>query len=302
MARTETESLMTQDKTAHKDPDIIKVRLARNDKEIRAAQRLRYPFFKNDHTNAAPDHEQVDQDKFDPIADHLIVVNTAIEDGPEGIVGTYRLIRQDIAESHGGFYTSEEFDISALVESGTKCLELGRSCVLEKYRIKPVIQKLWDGISQYVTENQIGFLFGCGSFAGTTNVEDISKQLAYLHHYHLAPSEIRPKALPQRYVDMNLHEPDELNKRAVFSSLPPLLKGYLRIGAFIGDGAVIDHDLNMIDVCIVLDTDFVAQRYKSHYEKRNKSPLPSRTISSSSHSEMTLSENLSRKPLEKASE
>lgn len=256
----------------------VSVRLARNADEIRAAQLLRYQVFYEENGAKADDKIKalrLDFDQFDDIADHLIVVDTDIEDGPKGIVGTYRLLRQDIAQQHNGFYTSGEFDISSLMVPGGNTMELGRSCVLEKYRTRPVIQKLWGGISEYVTQHNVVMLFGCASIHGV-EIDKISDQLAYLYHNHLAPEDLRPRALESRYVDMNLHGKDDVDNRAVFSALPPLLKGYLRIGCFIGDGAVIDHDFNTTDVCIVLSTDRVTSRYRKHYERRNNSPLPTR--------------------------
>lgn len=250
----------------------VQVRLAEGPEEIEAIQKLRYPFFRKSDASGK-DHGK-DVDKFDDIADHLIVIDKRRGKGPNSIVGTYRLIKQDVAEKHGGFYTSCEYDISCLTNRSLPALELGRSCVLEEYRVKPVIQMLWDGISEYVIAHNIGTIFGCGSFTGTTDISEVSKHLSYLHHRHLAPEKLRAIALPDRYIDMNLHSLDELDEKRIFSSLPPLLKGYLRIGSFIGDGAVIDYDLNMIDVCIILDMKHVVNRYKSHYEKRNKKPLP----------------------------
>jgi putative hemolysin len=147
-------------------------------------------------------------------------------------------------------------------------LELGRSCVLPAYRTRPVLQKLWQGIAQYVTQHRIDLMFGCGSLYGTSPA-DIAAELSYLYHYHLADPSVRPVAQPHRYVDMNLIPKDEIDVKTTFMKLPPLIKGYLRIGATIGDGAVIDSQWNSIDVCIVMPTSLVTEKYMKHYQRGN---------------------------------
>jgi putative hemolysin len=253
--------------------DAVCVRLARGPEEIRAAQRLRYKVFYEEYA-AIPDEqmakERRDADAFDAVADHLIVIDESCPDAEQGIVGTYRLIRQEAANQHGRFYTSGEYDISPLQSRGT-LLELGRSCVLAEYRTRPVLQLLWQGILDYVLAARADVMFGCASLHGT-DVAALSQQLAYLHHYHLAPEGMRPRALTSRYIDMDLHPREEINVRQVFSELPPLIKGYLRIGAFIGDGAVVDDQFNTTDVCIVMPTNNIAARYRKHYSRKLNRP------------------------------
>lgn len=253
----------------HENSKII-VRLARNKDEIEASQRLRYKVFYEEYA-AIPTEEMIsakrDINAFDDITDHLIVIDKSIQNEDDQIVGTYRLLRQEIAEAHGKFYTSDEYNIDALVTSGTKLLELGRSCVLPEYRTRPVIQKLWEGIAGYIAQHNIGLMFGCASIPGT-DVDSISKSLAYLYHYHLAPENIRPVTLPEHYVSMALHEKENISKKEAIASLPPLIKGYLRLGAVIGDGAFIDRQWNSIDVCIVMPTHFMQSKYLHHYQRR----------------------------------
>jgi putative hemolysin len=253
--------------------DAVCVRLARGPEEIRAAQRLRYKVFYEEY-RAIPDEEMArerrDADAFDAVADHLIVIDESCASAEDGIVGTYRLIRQEAANQHGRFYTSGEYDIGPLQNAGS-LLELGRSCVLAEYRTRPVLQLLWQGILDYVLATRADVLFGCASLVGT-DVKSLSQQLAYLYHYHLAPAEMRPRALSSRYVDMNLHAREDINVRKVFSELPPLIKGYLRVGAFIGDGAVVDDQFNTTDVCIVMPTSQIATRYRKHYSRKLNRP------------------------------
>lgn len=260
------------------DPDNIQVRLATNSAEIEAAQALRYKVFYEEY-GAKPNEEMKkakrDMDQYDAIMDHLIVEDMGLPatDGPDRIVGTYRLLRREEAEKHGQFYTSDEYDITPLLENEKDLLELGRSCVLPPYRTRPVLQKLWQGIAHYVADHNIGLMFGCASLHGT-DIDALAHQLSYLYHYHLAPDDLCPRALDERFVDMNIIPKDELDAKATFISFPPLIKGYLRLGAHIGNGAVIDHQFNTTDVCIVLPTALVKEKYVKHYERVTKKVIP----------------------------
>lgn len=258
------------------DPDKIQVRLAENASEVRAAQALRYKVFYEEYGAEPNDEmrrEKRDIDGYDDITDHLVVLDNDLPSGPDQIIGTYRLLRQEVAEKHGQFYTSDEYDIQPLLDNEKDLLELGRSCVLPPYRTRPVLQKLWQGIAHYVADHNIGLMFGCASLHGT-DIDQLSEQLAYLHHYHRAPDHLCPKAVNGRYVDMNLHKKEELDVKAIFSSMPPLIKGYIRLGAHIGDGAVIDHQFNTTDVCIVMPTAQVRDKYVKHYERVTQKIIP----------------------------
>ena len=258
------------------DPDKIQVRLTAHDDEIKAAQALRYKVFYEEY-DAKPNEEMLrekrDINEFDDITDHLVVIDNDLPEGPDQIVGTYRLLRRDIAEKYGKFYTSDEYNIQPLLDNEKDLLELGRSCVLSEYRTRPVLNKLWEGIASYVADHNIGLMFGCASFPGT-DVDNISYMLAYLHHYHRAPDHICPKAINNRYVDMNIHAKEDLDVKAIFTSMPPLIKGYIRLGASIGDGAVIDNQWDSIDVCIVMPTAQVTEKYLKHYERKTQKTLP----------------------------
>lgn len=248
---------------------VATIRLASTKEEILAAQRLRYKVFYEEYgAIASPEmlQEKRDFDKFDDIADHLVVVCT-YEDGSTQIVGTYRLLRQEIAEKNGGFYSSAEFDLGPLLNTGSSLLELGRSCVLAEFRTKPILNLLWQGIADYVSVHEVDFLLGCASFPGT-DVAALAEPLSYLYHFHTAPEEIRPRALPQRYNNMNLIPKDAIDERKAFNSLPPLIKGYLRTGALIGDGAVIDSQWNSVDVCIIAQIRNISDRYRKYYERK----------------------------------
>lgn len=254
----------------------VEIRLAQTDKEIAAAQHLRYRVFYEEYA-AIPDEvtarEQRDFDEFDQYADHLIVVDNSIADPSKQIVGTYRLLREEKAELAGKFYTADEYDIAPLINDKGTLLELGRSCVLAEYRTRPVLQLLWQGIIDYMLDHNVDIMFGCASLHGT-DTDKLSKALAYLHHYHLAPEYVRPRAVDSRYVDMNMHAKKDLNPEEIFSTLPPLIKGYLRIGSTIGEGAVVDHQFNTTDVCIVMEMKRMTNRYRKHYARKLNRPFP----------------------------
>lgn len=246
------------------------VRLARNAAEIDAVQALRYRVFFEEmgaRADAASAATRRDTDDFDAVADHLLVVDHDRGEGPESVVGTYRLIRRAGAAKLGRWYSEAEYDVSRLVAHPGQILELGRSCVDAAYRSRGTLQLLWDAIAAYVFRHDIALMFGCASLPGT-DLEALADQLTYLHAFHLAPEELRPRALPNRYVDMRRKDPDSINRKATLSALPPLIKGYLRLGGFVGDGAVLDEPFNTTDVAVVVKTDLVTRKYLQHYERK----------------------------------
>jgi L-ornithine Nalpha-acyltransferase len=256
--------------------DNIHIRLAENNAEIKAAQHLRYKVFYEEYGAIPTDamkRERRDIDEYDAVMDHLIVFDKNLGDSENALIGTYRLLRREPAERFGRFYTASEYDIAPLLSSGAELLELGRSCVLAPYRTRPVLQKLWEGIAHYVADHNIELMFGCASLHGT-NITELTPQLAYLYHYHLADKTLCPRALGTRYVNMNLCPKDELDAKRVFASLPPLIKGYLRLGASIGDGAVIDAQFNTTDICIVMPTHQVTEKYVRHYARKTQKIIP----------------------------
>ncbi len=252
------------------------VRIAVTEAEIDAVQALRWRVFYEEmraEPSAAAAASRRDVDAFDAVADHLLVVDHAIGPGPEGVVGTYRLIQQSAAEQIGRFYSDEEYDISPLVGGFQgKLLELGRSCVDAGYRSRAVMQLLWRGIAAYVFRHQIDLMFGCASLP-STNPDEWAAELTYLYYNHLAPPALRPRALPDRYVEMRRMDPEDVDARRALNSLPPLIKGYLRLGCFIGDGAVVDHQFNTTDVAIIVKTDLVTDKYYRHYERQLRDAL-----------------------------
>ena len=246
------------------------LRLATTPDELDALQCLRYRVF-YEEMGARPDAVAAvshrDIDAFDAVADHMIVVDYALGDGGGSVVGAYRMMQRDGAAAIGRFYSAAEYDIAPLLAFPGRVLELGRSCVDVRYRGRQVMQLLWRGIAAYVFAHEIDLMFGCASLAGT-DPDGVAAELTYLYHNHLAPPVLRPRAVPGRYVDMRRLPPGEVDGRRVMTSLPPLIKGYLRLGGMIGDGAVIDTQFNTTDVAIVVKTDLVTGKYIDHYKRQ----------------------------------
>jgi L-ornithine Nalpha-acyltransferase len=246
----------------------LEVFVASRSEDIEASQELRYRVF-FEEMGAPPTAEVLrskrDSDLFDNVCDHLLV----IEHQPEGnykVVGTYRLLRREAMKTIGRFYTEGEFDISAILNYPGEILEVGRSCVDPNFRNRAVMQLLWRGIGAYVGRFNVALMFGCASFHGI-NPADHAMALSYLYHYHLAPQELCPVALKERYVEMNLMPKEAVDAKAAFLSLPALIKGYLRLSGYIGNGAVIDPEYNTTDVSIIVKTDRVTDKYFQRYGK-----------------------------------
>jgi putative hemolysin len=250
------------------------VRIAETAAEVDAAQALRYRVFYDEmgaHADAETRAAARDRDEFDAVADHLLVIDHDRGDGPEAVVGTYRLIRREAATSVGRFYSAAEYDIAPLIALPAPILELGRSCVGADHRTRGTLQLLWRGIAAYVSRHRVAVMFGCASLPGV-ELDVLAPVLTYLHAHHLAPPHLRPRALPERYVRMDRMDPASLDERAVMNELPPLVKGYLRLGGFVGDGAVLDPQFNTTDVCIVVKTELITAKYSKHYERKMAVP------------------------------
>ncbi len=254
----------------------LSIRLATSDVEVKVAQRLRYRVF-HDEMGAIADADariiERDADSYDTICDHLVVTRAQTsESHPEfcvadsEVVGTYRLLRQSVATSHAGFYSQKEFDLNPLLtrKSELSFLELGRSCVLSAYRGTPVIELLWQGIWNYVRYHKLDVMIGCASFEGT-DPEVHCDTLSFLGHYTAAPDEWHVRAHQNQYVEMKRKALGSFDQRRAMLSLPPLIKGYLRLGSYFGDGAVIDRAFNTTDVLIILPVSKINPRYFAHF-------------------------------------
>jgi putative hemolysin len=251
------------------------VRLAETDAEIAAGQALRYQIFYDEmgaRPTAAMAAQHRDIDDYDAICDHLLVLDHAAgEGGTPRVVGTYRLLRQDVALAHRGFYSAGEYDLAPLIAQsaqGGQLLELGRSCVAPAWRNNATISLLWRGIASYLQTHNIGHMFGCASLHGADPLLHTA-ELSYLWHHHLAPTQLRARAHDANHVPMNRIAAASIDTRAAARALPPLLKGYLRVGAMVGDGGFVDHQFNTVDVFVVMPVDRITSRYAARFVGAN---------------------------------
>jgi putative hemolysin len=255
----------------------LEVRLARTRGDLRRAQRLRYEVFYQEMSAKPSFTAQMrrrDEDRYDAICDHLLVIDVAATQQTRNwdgrlkprVVGTYRVLRQEIAERSFGFYTQGEYDIAPLIASkpGLRFLELGRSCVLKPYRTKRSVELLWHGLWTYVREHKMDVMIGCASFEGV-DPQSHATALSFLYHNALAPPEWRVRAHDRLHVEMNRMPKEQVNTKAALKALPPLIKAYLRLGAWVGDGAVIDRQFGTVDVLIILPIAQIDPRYFEHY-------------------------------------
>jgi putative hemolysin len=252
-----------------------RVKLAETPEEREAAQRLRFRVFVEEmgaQVSAEQRTLRREWDTFDPYFDHLILeTGEQVADPLDRVVGVYRLMRGEVAEAGKGFYGASEYDLSPIAQSGRRVVELGRSCVAREHRGGPGMHLLWNGLAAYVLERDIELLFGVASFPGT-DVEALAEALSYLHHTHLAPPDLRARARTEHYVEMNRMPPEAVDTVRAQKTIPPLIKAYLRLGGFVGEGAYVDHAFNTIDVCVIMDTTRMTERYRAFYERgRRKS-------------------------------
>ncbi len=255
----------------------LEVRLARSRGDLRRAQKLRYEVF-YEEMDAIPDARTMisrrDADPYDAICDHLLVVDHGdLVPGKRPwkrrprVVGTYRLLQQDAAERASGFYTQGEYDIAPLLAAKGEdysFLELGRSCVLKPYRNRRTVELLWHGLWAYIREHGVDVMIGCASFPGI-DPKRHALPLSFLHHHARAPEEWRVRAHDRLHVDMNMMAPDAIDAKAAIKAMPPLIKGYLRLGAYFGDGAVVDRQFGTTDVLVILPVEAIDSRYFGHF-------------------------------------
>ncbi len=250
----------------HITAEHLTLKIAETPDEVAAAQALRYQVFYTEmgaHPVGDMAIVQRDYDHYDELCDHLIVM-----DEQEGrVVGTYRILQRDKADRFNiPLYTETEFNIDKLKASGGRIMEMSRSCIHPDYRSKTAINLLWKGIAACVFDNDIDFLIGVPSFNGT-DLQDHLAAISYMNAFHATDDAIRPHVQPQFYQELALLKTEQIDKKAVFNALPPLFKGYLRIGVGVGEGFYIDQQFNMIDLCVVLDVANAANRYLNHYKR-----------------------------------
>lgn len=256
--------LINQNSTVLVSTPTFEIKIADSLQEIEAALRLRFEVFNLELKEGLQSSFETgfDSDVYDTFCDHLIVK----EKSTGRVVGTYRLLRQSKAEQHIGFYSENEFDLSSLKKNTGRSLELGRSCVAKEFRSIAVINLLWSGIARYIEMHGVTHLFGCASLHSTV-AREIAPAYYYLIRNYLAPKEFWSFPHTDRRMNFLSIFVTEEEERAAFSSLPPLMKGYLRLGALICGEPAVDNEFGTTDFLILVDTAKITERYKEHYVK-----------------------------------
>lgn len=250
----------------------LTIRLARDEQDLMAAQRLRYEVFVRELGAQGPgvDHEaRLERDRFDPHFDHLLLVDTRRDPaGLDHVMGAYRLLPPEQVAAAGGYYSEAEFDLTGLRASGRRLLELGRTCVHRDLRGGAAMFLLWNGLADYVMQRGIEVMFGAASFHGT-DAAALAQPLSWLYHFHRVPDSQGVRARPAQRAEMNLIPPGQIDRQRARAMIPPLIKAYLRLGGRVGDGAWIDHAFNTTDVCLVMDTARMSDRHLGFYRRKS---------------------------------
>jgi putative hemolysin len=232
----------------------LSVHLARSTTEVREAQRLRYRVFAEEMGARLQGAEPgIDEDLFDPYCDHLVVSD---EETGE-VLGTYRILSGLTAKRLGSFYSETEFDLARLANLRERSVELGRSCVHPDYRSGAVIALLWSGLAQYMQRHGYDYILGCASMSMTDGGHSAAAAFRRLSEKHLSPPEYRvfprcPLLLQELRAD-------------VTPVIPPLIKAYLRMGAWVCGEPAWDPDFNTADLLMMLTFSRVDQRYAKHF-------------------------------------
>lgn len=250
------------------------VRLAESEADVAAAQRLRFKVFVEEMGAVATEQERAERrerDAYDPYFDHMLLIDNEAPsaDPMDKVAGVYRLMTGAMAARGIGFYGAGEYDLGKLVRLGRETLELGRSCVDADHRGGAGMHLLWTGLGQYVAERGVEVMFGVASFHGA-DVAPLAEPLSWLHYNHLAPEDLRVRVLPEHFTRMNILPPDQISKVGAMTKIPPLIKAYLRLGGFVGEGAFVDRDFNTVDVCLLMDTSRMVERYRAFYSREKR--------------------------------
>jgi putative hemolysin len=236
----------------------LAVHMARSEAEILDAQRLRYRVFAEEMGARLPSaSEGVDRDLFDPWCEHLLVTE---EDTGE-VVGTYRILTGETAKRIGGFYSEQEFDLTRLNHLRDRAIEIGRSCVHPEHRSGAVIALLWSGLAEYMLRTRYEYILGCASMSMVDGGHSAAAAFIKLRESHLSPVEYR--VFPR--CPLPLHELDQNAAPAI----EPLIKAYLRVGAYVCGEPAWDPDFNTADLLMLLPASRADARYAKYFIARH---------------------------------
>ena len=236
-------------------PKGLSISLARNPAEVAEAQRLRYKVFAEEMGAQLTGRGGLDIDGFDEFCEHLLVRETATNQ----VIGTYRILSPEKAFEAGGYYSAGEFDLTRLSHLFKSTVEVGRACVHQNYRNGGTIAMLWAGLAKYMQTHNYEYMIGCGSVP----INDGGHMAASLYNKlkadFLSPPEYRVFA----HTPLPIHA---LNQE-VQVICPPLIKGYLRLGAYICGEPAWDAYFNTADMLVMLPLSKINGRYASHFLK-----------------------------------
>ena len=223
---------------------------------VSKSKELRYKSFFKDNKN-----QTKDSDKFDDYCDHLVVIDKSISD--DYVVGSYRLLLKPKNKRRISFYSESEFNIDKLFKNqNLSLMEAGRSCVHKDYRDGRIIKLLWRGLASYIFVNKVDLIFGCASFP-SSNSQLFAKELSYLNSNHRPPKNFSCHPIARLRASYKKYKGNEYDDKEIFRSLPPLIKAYIRAGAWIGEGAVCDYAFNTTDVLVVLNSRNIIKKYSN---------------------------------------
>ena len=249
-------------------------RLATSDAEIRQAQELRYRVFCDELALGQSPVSTLagrDADRWDKICDHILIYDTGQgAQSEKAPVATSRLLSSAVAVNQSsGFYSQDEFDVEGLMERYPELdfLELGRTCVSPNWRTRRCMELLWHAMWAYAIDRDTDVLIGCASFLGT-DYHQFAEPLSYLFHNHRAPDHWNAPATADASFSMNLKKPLDIDPKAAFHTLPPLIKGYLRLGAWTSGEAVIDRQFGTVDILVILPVANINPRHVAYYGKQ----------------------------------
>lgn len=229
--------------------------LARNPEEVAEAQRLRYKVFAEEMGAELPKNNGLDKDGFDEYCDHLLVR----ESGTHQVIGTYRILSPHQADEAGGYYSAGEFDLSRIGHLFDRTVEVGRACVHQNYRNGGTITMLWAGLAKYMQMHHYEYMIGCASVPMTDGGHAATSLYHKLKDEYLTPNEYR--VFPHNPLPIHALRND------LQVACPPLIKGYLRLGAQICGEPAWDSDFNTADMLVMLSLAKINHRYATHFLK-----------------------------------
>ena len=248
----------------------FEVRLTRNKEERRLVRALRYAVFCEEEGASATEEQKnlrEEYDSYDRFAEYMAVFHNG------AVVGCYRIIDREAAEKMGGFYTESEFNLSKIRKVRGNIAEMSRACVDANYRDNALVMRLlWAGLSEYVLRRKVRVLFGVASWVGQKPGLS-AHAISYLYYHHLAPARLRATVLAENFHEsvnpalsrMNIMPEVFVDEEEAFRQMPPLIKGYLRVGADFGKGVYIDKGFNTYDVFVILQTKNISATYQKHF-------------------------------------